>query len=76
MLKMIFDNSALFGVATGTGLALLFAVTIVIYKYNLDRRKGREWAELDRWEETKKLRKIKYKVSTFFFFLNYFKNIQ
>lgn len=47
----------------GTGLALLVAMTIVVYRYYVVRRKGREWAELDRWEEEKIARKIKYRVS-------------
>lgn len=50
-------------IKTGTGLALLVAMTIVVYRYYVVRQKGREWAELDRWEEEKIARKIKYRVS-------------
>lgn len=60
---MVFASSAVLGAAAGTGLALLVAVTIVVYRYYLVRRKGREWAELDRWEETKCARKINLRVS-------------
>lgn len=59
---MVVLNSAVLGAATGTGLALLLAGTIVIYRYYLMRRKGREWDELDRWEETRLARKINIKV--------------
>lgn len=60
---MVVFNSAVLGAATGTGLALLLAGTIVIYRYYAMRRKGREWDELDRWEETRMARKINIKVS-------------
>lgn len=60
---MVLASSAVLGAAAGTGLALLVAVTIVVYRYYLVRRKGREWAELDRWEETRCARKIHLKVS-------------
>lgn len=60
---MVMVSSAVLGAATGTGVALLLAVTIVVYRYYLLRRKGKEWAELDRWEETKCMRKVKLKVS-------------
>lgn len=60
---MVFVSSAVLGAATGTGLALLIACSIVIYRYYVVRRKIREWDELDRWEETKLARKIKMMVS-------------
>lgn len=60
---MVFVSSAVLGAATGTGLALLIAGSIVTYRYYVVRRKGREWDELDRWEETKLARKIKLLVS-------------
>ncbi|XP_055533648.1 synaptotagmin-12 isoform X2 [Wyeomyia smithii] len=55
---MVFVSSAVLGAAAGTGLALLVAVTIVMYRYYVVRRKGKEWAELDRLEERKAARKI------------------
>lgn len=61
---MVLASSAVLGAAAGTGLALLVAVTIVVYRYYLVRRKGREWAELDRWEEERCARKINLKVSS------------
>lgn len=60
---MVFLNSAVLGAATGTGMALLLAGSIVIYRYYAARRKGREWDELDRWEETRLARKINLRVS-------------
>lgn len=56
-------SSAVLGAATGTGLALLLAVTIVMYRYYLLRKRGKEWDELDRWEETRIMRKLQMKVS-------------
>uniref|UniRef100_A0A182INQ6 C2 domain-containing protein n=1 Tax=Anopheles atroparvus TaxID=41427 RepID=A0A182INQ6_ANOAO len=58
---MVFVSSAVLGAAAGTGLALLVAVTIVMYRYYVVRRKGKEWAELDRIEEKKAARKINLK---------------
>ncbi|KRF84845.1 synaptotagmin-5 isoform X2 [Drosophila virilis] len=58
---MVMVSSAVLGAATGTGLALLLAVTIVMYRYYLLRRRGKEWDELDRWEETRIMRKLKLK---------------
>lgn len=60
---MVLASSAVLGAAAGTGLALLVAVTIVVYRYYTVRRKGREWDELDRWDEIRCTRKINYKVS-------------
>lgn len=59
---MVFVSSAVLGAAAGTGLALLVAVTIVMYRYYVVRRKGKEWAELDRLEEKKAARKINLQV--------------
>ncbi|XP_058833027.1 synaptotagmin-5 [Topomyia yanbarensis] len=56
---MAFVSSAVLGAAAGAGLALLVAVTIVVYRYYVVRRKGKEWAELDRLEERKAARRIK-----------------
>lgn len=62
---MVFVSSAVLGAAAGTGLALLVAVTIVMYRYYVVRRKGKEWAELDRLEEKKAARKINLQVWSF-----------
>lgn len=59
---MVMVSSAVLGAATGTGLALVVAVTIVMYRYYLLRKRGKEWDELDRWEETKIMRKVNMKV--------------
>lgn len=69
---MVIVSSAVLGAATGTGLALLVAVTIVVYRYYLVKRRGKEWAELDRWEEKRAARKIHLQVCGYFFclFLN------
>ncbi|XP_034657564.1 synaptotagmin-5 isoform X3 [Drosophila subobscura] len=58
---MVMVSSAVLGAAAGTGLALLLAVTIVMYRYYLLRRRGKEWEELDRWEETRIMRKLQMK---------------
>lgn len=60
---MVMVSSAVLGAAVGSGLALMVAVTIVMYRYYLLRRRGKEWDELDRWEETRIMRKLKLKVS-------------
>lgn len=59
---MVMVSSAVLGAATGTGLALVVAVTIVMYRYYLLRRRGKEWDELDRWEETKIMRKVNMNI--------------
>ncbi|KAH8351502.1 hypothetical protein KR059_004394 [Drosophila kikkawai] len=59
---MVMVSSAVLGAAAGTGLALLLAVTIVMYRYYLLRKRGKEWDELDRWEETRIMRKLQMKV--------------
>lgn len=38
---MVMVSSAVLGAAAGTGLALLLAVTIVMYRYYLLRRRGK-----------------------------------
>ncbi|KAL7734970.1 hypothetical protein ACLKA6_011235 [Drosophila palustris] len=58
---MVMVSSAVLGAAAGTGLALLLAVTIVMYRYYLLRRRGKEWEELDRWEATRIMRKLQLK---------------
>lgn len=45
-------SSAIFGAAAGTGLALLVAMTIVVYRYYAMKRKGKwNWSNLDRWPD-------------------------
>ncbi|XP_076641260.1 synaptotagmin beta [Halictus rubicundus] len=44
-------SSAIFGAAAGTGLALVVAVTIVVYRYYSVKRKGSYWSNLDRWPD-------------------------
>ncbi|XP_078048099.1 synaptotagmin beta isoform X3 [Augochlora pura] len=44
-------TSAIFGAAAGTGLALVVAVTIVVYRYYSVKRKGTYWSNLDRWPD-------------------------
>lgn len=61
---MVMVSSAVLGAAVGSGLALMVAVTIVMYRYYLLRRRGKEWDELDRWEETRIMRKLQLKVSS------------
>lgn len=65
---MVMVSSAVLGAAVGSGLALMVAVTIVMYRYYLLRRRGKEWDELDRWEETRILRKLQLRVSESNFF--------
>lgn len=61
---MVMVSSAVLGAATGTGLALVVAVTIVVYRYYLVKRRGKEWDELDQWEEKNLARKLNLRVST------------
>lgn len=42
-------SSAVLGAATGTGLALLVAMTIVVYRYYSSRRWGKEWNYKGTW---------------------------
>ncbi|XP_029678254.1 synaptotagmin-5 isoform X1 [Formica exsecta] len=45
-------SSAIFGAAAGTGLALVVAMTIVVYRYYTMKRKGKwNWSNLDRWPD-------------------------
>ncbi|KAL0111392.1 hypothetical protein PUN28_012940 [Cardiocondyla obscurior] len=45
-------SSAIFGAAAGTGLALVVAMTIVIYRYYSAKRRGKwNWSNLDRWPD-------------------------
>jgi len=61
---MFYINSAVLGAATGTGLALFVALTIIVYRYYLVRRRCKEWDELDRWGDQKAAAKlINIKVS-------------
>ncbi|XP_031777994.1 synaptotagmin-6 isoform X1 [Nasonia vitripennis] len=47
-------SSAVLGAAAGTGLALVIAVTIVVYRYYSTGRKVKSWSSLDRWPEPPK----------------------
>lgn len=50
--KGIMVSSAIFGAAAGTGLALVVAMTIVVYRYYTMKRKGKwNWSNLDRWPD-------------------------
>lgn len=40
-INMVMVSSAVLGAAAGTGLALLLAVTIVMYRYYLLRKRGK-----------------------------------
>ncbi|KAF5297294.1 hypothetical protein FQA39_LY12133 [Lamprigera yunnana] len=40
--------SAVLGAAAGTGMALIVAMTIVIYRYYTLKRRDKEWGSLDR----------------------------
>lgn len=40
--------SAVLGAAAGTGMALIVAMTIVVYRYYTLKRKDKEWGSLDR----------------------------
>ncbi|XP_039278820.1 synaptotagmin-C [Nilaparvata lugens] len=42
-------TSAVLGAATGTGLALVVAMTIVVYRYYAARRYGKDWEYCDSW---------------------------
>ncbi|XP_074097333.1 synaptotagmin beta isoform X2 [Cotesia typhae] len=44
-------SAAVLGAATGTGLALVVAVTIVVYRYYSVKRLNKYWSTLDRWPE-------------------------
>ncbi|XP_012261413.2 synaptotagmin-5 isoform X2 [Athalia rosae] len=44
-------SSAVLGAAAGTGLALVVAMTIVVYRYYAVKRKGKYWNTLDRWPD-------------------------
>ncbi|XP_076619296.1 synaptotagmin beta isoform X2 [Colletes latitarsis] len=50
-------SSAIFGAAAGTGLALVVAMTIVVYRYYAVKRKGKYWSNLDRWPDPPTTRK-------------------
>lgn len=50
-------SSAIFGAAAGTGLALVVAMTIVVYRYYSVKRKGKwNWSNLDRWPDPPAIR--------------------
>ncbi|KAJ9594940.1 hypothetical protein L9F63_013756 [Diploptera punctata] len=42
-------TSAVLGAAAGTGLALVVAMTIVVYRYYALRRRGKDWSQLERF---------------------------
>ncbi|CAA9993397.1 unnamed protein product, partial [Nesidiocoris tenuis] len=41
--------SAVLGAATGTGLALLVAMTLVVYRYYSSRRYSKDWGDVERF---------------------------
>ncbi|CAG7734173.1 unnamed protein product [Allacma fusca] len=43
-------TSAVLGAATGTGLALVVAMTIVIYRYYTLRKRCKDWGDLERFD--------------------------
>ena len=43
-------SSAVLGAAAGPGLALVVALTLVIYRYYNHRRKGKDWGDLERFD--------------------------
>jgi hypothetical protein len=45
-------TSAVLGAAAGTGMALVVAMTIVVYRYYALRRQGKDWNQLDRFGDT------------------------
>jgi hypothetical protein len=45
-------TSAVLGAAAGTGMALVVAMTIVVYRYYALRRQGKDWSQLDRFGDT------------------------
>ncbi|XP_025156336.1 synaptotagmin-6 isoform X2 [Harpegnathos saltator] len=50
-------SSAIFGAAAGTGLALVVAMTIVVYRYYAVKQKGKwNWSNLDRWPDPPTIR--------------------
>lgn len=50
-------SSAIFGAAAGTGLALVVAMTIVVYRYYAVKQKGKwNWGNLDRWPDPPTIR--------------------
>ncbi|XP_015429130.1 PREDICTED: synaptotagmin-6 [Dufourea novaeangliae] len=51
-------SSAIFGAAAGTGLALVVAMTIVVYRYYAVKRKGKYWSNLDRWPDPPTTRRL------------------
>ncbi|XP_015178661.1 PREDICTED: synaptotagmin-6 [Polistes dominula] len=63
MVSMV--SSAVLGAAAGTGLALVVAVTIVVYRYYAFKRKGKYWSNLDRWPDPPKVNKNNEKSSEF-----------
>lgn len=62
-------GSAVLGAATGTGLALVVAMTIVIYRYYKQKRYGKEWGNLDRGAKTKGGYSVLQKVSEINFYI-------
>ncbi|KAK6617947.1 hypothetical protein RUM44_002389 [Polyplax serrata] len=46
-------GSAVLGAATGTGLALVIAMTIVVYRYYAHKRYGKEWSDLERFGDSR-----------------------
>ncbi|EEB18240.1 conserved hypothetical protein [Pediculus humanus corporis] len=46
-------GSAVLGAAAGTGLALVVAMTIVVYRYYAHKRYGKEWSDLERFSDSR-----------------------
>ncbi|XP_014610009.1 PREDICTED: uncharacterized protein LOC106789945 [Polistes canadensis] len=61
MVSMV--SSAVLGAAAGTGLALVVAVTIVVYRYYAFKRKVKYWSNLDRWPDPPQTNKNNEKSS-------------
>lgn len=59
---MVLVSSAILGAATGTGLALGVAMTVVVYRYYVYKRKGKEWAELEEGCNNRVARQIYWQV--------------
>lgn len=62
---MVIVSSAILGAAAGTGLALVVAMTIVVYRYYQLQRQGKEWEDLEAGRRKNRLygREIYFQVS-------------
>lgn len=59
---MVQISSAILGAASGIGLAFIVAISIIMYRYYLIKRRAKEWAELNCWDERHIDRRFNYKV--------------